>query len=637
MRPERGAALRPGGLRGPLLLLLLPVQAVLMAGIGLMVTGPLAHRWPVAAEEGVNRGLAAHRTGPLTAFTEWLSLLAGTQSVIALTLLALVALTAFSRGRWLREAAFLGVTVAAQSAVFLLVTMVVERSRPHVPHLDAAPPTSSFPSGHVGASVALFGGLAVLAVLRPPGARRWVRYAVVTALLLLPLAVAFSRLYRGMHHPSDVVGGLLNGACTLLVVAHALLLPWRRARRPLPGTGAGSGSGAVPEYRLLPSARTDHHTARAANTAHTAHTAHTVPRPEGTDRRAVVVRHPHGCGAELAERVRSVLRRHGYADQAWTQTAAEDAAGGLAGRIAAEDTDLVVVCGGDGTVRACADVLAGTGIPLAVVPCGTGNLLARNLRMPADPAGALEAALSGETARIDVGRVDVGRVGGDGPAPGPESGSGSGSARFTVMAGAGFDAAMVGGTSARAKERLGWAAYVLSAARHLRDPRMRLSIRLDGGPPRERRARMVVIGNVGTLQGGLPLLPGARPDSGRLEVALLDPRGVRGWLAAAAHLGARMLPGRTAGETRGEYGAVAGGALEYFSAAHVDIRFARPQPRELDGDVIGSGAQLTAEVEPGALRIWLPPRTAGNADAPSGARTPSAAEPGPRAHDFDRG
>ncbi|RSS45080.1 phosphatase PAP2 family protein [Streptomyces sp. WAC07061] len=590
-----------------------------MAGIGLMVTGPLAHRWPVAAEEGVNRGLAAHRTGPLTAFTEWLSLLAGTQSVIALTLLALVALTAFSRGRRLREAAFLGVAVAAQSAVFLLVTMVVERSRPHVPHLDAAPPTSSFPSGHVGASVALFGGLAVLAVLRPPGARRWVRYAVVTALLLLPLAVAFSRLYRGMHHPSDVVGGLLNGACTLLVVAHALLLPWHRARRPLPGPGADAGARAVPEYRLLPSARTDHHTARA------------VPRPEGTGRRAVVVRHPHGCGPELAERVRSVLRRHGYADQAWTRTTAEDAAGGLAGRIAGEDTDLVVVCGGDGTVRACADVLAGTGIPLAVVPCGTGNLLARNLRMPADPAGALEAALSGETARIDVGRVDVGRVGGAGPDPE------SGSARFTVMAGAGFDAAMVGGASARAKERLGWAAYVLSAARHLRDPRMRLSIRLDGGPPRERRARMVVIGNVGTLQGGLPLLPGARPDSGLLEVALLDPRGVRGWLAAAAHLGARMLPGRTAGETRGEYGAVAGGALEYFSAAHVDIRFARPQPRELDGDVIGSGTRLTAEVEPGALRIWLPPRTAGNADAPSGARTPSAAEPGPRAHDFDRG
>lgn len=538
-----------------------------MVGVGLMVTGPLADRWPVAAEDGINRSLAAHRGGPATPFSEWLSLLAGTQSIIALTVLAVAAMLAFSRGRLLRESLFLAGAVAAQSAVFLLVTLAVERSRPQVPHLDAAPPTSSFPSGHVGASVALFGGLAVLVALRVRRERRWLRYALVTALLLIPLLVAFSRVYRGMHHPSDVLGGLLNGACTLLVMTHALLLPARS--RPL----APVALGAVPADRL-PAAR--------------------PASPGGTPRRAVVVRHPHGCGAELAERVREVLRRHGYADQVWTETSAEHAAGGLAERIAGEEPALVVVCGGDGTVRACADLLAGTGIALAVVPCGTGNLLARNLRLPSDPAAALEAALSGEPAGIDVGRVRA---------------DGCGSARFVVMAGAGFDAAMVGGASERVKGRLGWAAYALSAVRHLGDPRMRLSIRLDGGPVRERRARMVVIGNVGSLQGGLPLLPDARPDSGRLEVVLLDPRGVRGWLAAAGHLGARMLPGREVPGPGGAYGSVAGGALEYFSAVHVDIRFARPQPRELDGDVIGAGTRLSAEVEPGALRIWLPPRT----------------------------
>ncbi|MET9959965.1 diacylglycerol kinase family protein [Streptomyces sp. NPDC006326] len=582
MRPERSACAPPGSLT---VLWLLPVQAALMVGVGLMVTGPLADQWPLAAEDGINRALAAHRGGPAGPFSEWLSLLAGTQSIIALTVLAVVAMPAFSRGRWLREAVFLAAAVAAQSAVFLLVTLVVERSRPHVPQLDAAPPTSSFPSGHVGASVALFGGLAVLVALHPRGARRWMRYAVISALLLIPVAVAFSRVYRGMHHPSDVVGGLLNGTCTLLVMAYAVLLPTRSGPFALPA------SGAVPAGRL-PAARTtrDH---------------------DGTPRRAVVVRHPHGCGPELAERVRGVLRRHGYADQAWTATSAERAAGDLADRIADGDTALVVVCGGDGTVRACADVLAGTGIPLAVVPCGTGNLLARNLRLPADPAAALEAALSGEPARIDVGRV-----GGDGP----------GHARFTVMAGAGFDAAMVGDASQRVKERLGWAAYVLSAVRHLGDPRMRLSIRLDGGPVRERRARMVVIGNVGSLQGGLPLLPDARPDSGRLEVVLLDPRGVRGWLAAAGHLAARMLPGRAAAGPGGGDGRVAGGALEYFSAVRVDIRFARPQPRELDGDVIGVGTRLSAEVEPGALRIWLPPRTPAEHARTGAAAAVSAAE-----------
>ncbi|MEU8431475.1 diacylglycerol kinase family protein [Streptomyces sp. NPDC029216] len=566
MRLERSAPAGPGRLP---VLWLLPLQTALMVGVGLMVTGPLADQWPVAAEDGISRSLAAHRGGPATSFSEWLSLLAGTQSITALTALAVAAMLVFSRGRRLREAVFLAGAVAAQSAVFLLVTLVVERSRPHVPPLDSAPPTSSFPSGHVGASVALFGGLAVLAALRARGERPWLRQALVAALLLIPLLVAFSRVYRGMHHPSDVVGGLLNGSCTLLVMTHALLLPARP--RPL----AHAAFGADPAERL-PSARPARH--------------------DGAPRRAVVVRHPHGCGAELAERVRDILRRHGYAGQVWTETTAEHAAGGLAQRIAEEDTALVVVCGGDGTVRACADLLAGTGIPLAVAPCGTGNLLARNLQLPADPAAALEAALSGETARIDVGRV---------------RGDGFGSARFTVMAGAGFDAAMVGDASERVKERLGWAAYVLSAVRHLGDPRMRLSIRLDGGPVRERRARMVVIGNVGSLQGGLPLLPDARPDSGRLEVVLLDPRGARGWLAAAGHLTARMLPGRAVPGPGpgGEYGTVAGGALEYFSAVRVDIRFARPQPRELDGDGIGTGTRLSAQVEPGALRIWLPPRT----------------------------
>ncbi|MEW1638090.1 diacylglycerol kinase family protein [Streptomyces sp. NPDC093801] len=565
MRPGHSAP--PAPCRLPVLLLL-PVQAVLMVGLGLVVTGPLADRWPVAAEDGVDRVLAAHRGGPALHLSQWLSQLAGTPSITALTALAAAAVLAVSRGRWLREALFLAGAVAAQSAVFLLVTLIVERPRPQVLHLDAAPPTSSFPSGHVGAATALFGGLAVLVALRLRPGRRWVRAALVTVLLVIPVLVACSRVYRGMHHPSDVVGGLLNGACALLVLAHALLPPARS--RPL----APTARGAVAADRV-PAGPPD------------------GPGPRGAEagRRAVVVRHPHGCAPELAERVREVLRRHGYADQVWTRTSAEHPAGALAGRIDEDDTALVVACGGDGTVRACADVLAHTGIPLAVVPCGTGNLLAHNLRLPADPCAALEAALSGETTRIDVGRVR-----GAGPRP----------VRFTVMAGAGFDAAMVADASERVKRRLGWAAYALSAVRHLADPRMRLSIRLDLGPVQERRARMVVIGNVGSLQGGLPLLPDARPDNGRLQVVLLDPRGVRGWLAAAGHLGARMLPGRPA---PGRDGTVAGGALEYFSAERVDLRFARPQPREVDGDVIGTGTRLSAEVEPGALRIWIPPRT----------------------------
>ncbi|MYS10540.1 diacylglycerol kinase, partial [Streptomyces sp. SID6041] len=228
------------------------------------------------------------------------------------------------------------------------------------------------------------------------------------------------------------------------------------------------------------------------------------------------------------------MEAHGHRRQQWIDTTAERPSGDLAEVCAAhvadgpapERIDLIVVCGGDGTVRACADVVAGTGIALAVVPCGTGNLLARNLGLPLDPATALDEALDGDCFGIDVGRVH-----GDGLEP----------ARFTVMAGAGFDAAMVRDASPALKARLGWLAYLLAAARHLGDPRTRVSLQVDGGPRRRHRARMVVVGNVGTLQGGLELLPGARADSGRVDVVLFDPAGAAGWLAATGHLVSRAL------------------------------------------------------------------------------------------------
>ncbi|MFD3454815.1 diacylglycerol kinase family protein [Streptomyces sp. NPDC058691] len=553
----------------PRWLLLLPVQWVLLVALGALVTGPWAAGRPSSLEDGVNRALAAHRTEVGDAVAQALSTIAGTQGVIAVTFVCMVALLVLPRRpRW-GEALFLGGAVAAQSAVFVLVTVCVNRSRPDVVHLEQAPPTSSFPSGHVGAALALYGGLAVLAVagLRGP----W-RLPAVVALLLIPATVAFSRLYAGMHHPTDVIGGLLNGACTLFVMTRAVP----------PAVGF---TGRPPGRRFR---------------------ADAAAGPGG--RRVVVVRHPHACPDELAGKVRAVLSRHGYTDQQWTSTTAEHPSGELAALAAVPETALVVVCGGDGTVRACAGTLIDTGTAMAIVPCGTGNLLARNLHLPTDAATALEQALAGAPAGIDVGRVH---------------GDGLPATCFTVMAGAGLDAAMVRDASDRLKARLGWSAYALSGIGHLTDPRMRLTIRLDGGPELRRRARMVLIGNVGALQGGLPLLPRARPDSGFLELVLLNPRGPAGWAAAAGYLGARMLPRRRAerrspGTTIGPL--VAHGALEYFQARRIDIAFATPQARELDGDVVADGTRLTAQVQPAALRIHLP--ATGRALEPADARTP---------------
>ncbi|MFJ7203716.1 diacylglycerol kinase family protein [Streptomyces sp. NPDC098789] len=567
--------------------LVLPVHLALLMVVGRSVTGSLAGYWPLSAEDGVNRTLAAHREPVLDGFTQWLSLLANTQVITGLTLACVLALLLTPPApRW-AEAGFLAAAVAVQSAMFLLVTLVVERPRPDVPHLDLAPPTSSFPSGHVGAAVALYGGLAVLTRVGTRGA--W-RRPVAALLLLVPLAVATSRLYRGMHHPSDVLGGLLNGAVTLAVIGTVLLSGRRRApeRGGAPSEAAPTTPAAGESVRSSPN----------------------PPASSGVGR-TVVVRHPHGCDDALAERVGAVLTRHGHAAQQWILTGEDLPCGELAAELDAAAVALVVVCGGDGTVRACAELLAGTGIELVVVPCGTGNLLARNLGLAPDPVTALEEALSGGCHGIDVGRMR-----GDGIEP----------ARFVVMAGVGFDAAMVQDASPRLKSRLGWAAYVVSALRHLGDPGIRLTIRLDGGRPLRRRARMVVIGNVGMLQGGLPLLPEARADDGRLDVVLFAPGGPAGWLAAAAHLTRRTLRAPASRRPGAGAGDVAGGALEYFSATRVEIRCTAPQPREMDGDAVAPGVRLTVEIDRGALRVRLPRALPGTgAEAPPAAALPAAA------------
>ncbi|GAA2494349.1 phosphatase PAP2 family protein [Streptomyces gobitricini] len=224
----------------------LPFLGLFMVGAGLLITGPAAARWPFSAEDAVNTWFAGRRSGTATVVSEWLAFAASTESVIGVTLACAVALIVLPRAARWTEALFLVGSVAAQSLLFLLVTACVERPRPDVPRLDPAPPTSSFPSGHAGAALALYGGLATLAVSRLRGP--W-RYVVAGLLLVVPPAVAVSRVYRGMHHPSDVVGGLVNGAGVLLVMAHALLSPPPRPDRPWDRAPGAPGAAGRPGSR----------------------------------------------------------------------------------------------------------------------------------------------------------------------------------------------------------------------------------------------------------------------------------------------------------------------------------------------------------------------------------------------------
>lgn len=172
-------------------------------------------RWDVS----VDRELAANRSHPWNVVTSLVTLLAETITVIAIGTLAFVTLRLRLK-RW-REPLFLAVTVIGEVTIFLSTTLLVDRDRPPVRHMDSAPPTSSFPSGHTAASVALYGGLAVLAWRI--GASMWLRTVAVVLAVLVPVLVAMSRLYRGMHYPSDVAGGLLLACCWLAVTSTLVL------------------------------------------------------------------------------------------------------------------------------------------------------------------------------------------------------------------------------------------------------------------------------------------------------------------------------------------------------------------------------------------------------------------------------
>jgi YegS/Rv2252/BmrU family lipid kinase len=293
--------------------------------------------------------------------------------------------------------------------------------------------------------------------------------------------------------------------------------------------------------------------------------------------RAAVVLNPTKLNDDEAFRktVRRVMDEHGWDEPLWLETTPDDPGEGQARSAVSAGADLVLACGGDGTVTACAEGVTGTGVPLAVVPLGTGNLLARNIGLPAGPDEALAVALTGVRQPIDVGRVN-GEL-------------------FVVMAGLGLDARMLSGASEPLKKRLGWVAYAVAAVRHLGDRPVRVTVSADGGRPRRMRASTVVVGNVGWLRGGLPLLPDARPDDGQLDAVVVTAAGLTRWLAVAVDIALRRP---------------AHGRLYRVTFTRLTVTLEQEQPWELDGEVMGSARQLSVEAQPGALLVCVPPESA---------------------------
>jgi diacylglycerol kinase family enzyme len=312
-------------------------------------------------------------------------------------------------------------------------------------------------------------------------------------------------------------------------------------------------------------------------------------RPQGSvnedapPKRAAIIVNPTKFDdvAAVRRRITATASRLGWAEPLFILTTEKDTGRGQTRHAVEEGVALVCPLGGDGTVRAVASALSGTETPMGLLPGGTGNLLARNLDLPIDDLDdALTVALTGQNKRVDVGRLTV-DVSGEHENPEEHI--------FLVMAGLGFDAAIMAGAPEKLKAKVGPAAYVVSGMKNLRGPQFRIRAQFDDGEEVSRRTRTVVIGNCGKLLGGLVLMPEAEVDDGQLDTVIISPQGVVGWAAVAA----RVASKRRKGHRR----------VDHYTSATVRLRSDRPQEVQLDGDPIGTARAISATVLPGALVV----------------------------------
>lgn len=315
-------------------------------------------------------------------------------------------------------------------------------------------------------------------------------------------------------------------------------------------------------------------------------------------KRAAVIYNPTKISRDrLQPVVLAYEKQFGWAPSHWYETGADDAGRGAAEAALQGAASVIVVAGGDGTVRTVAATIYESGTPLALVPVGTGNLLARNLGIPLnDVRGAIGAAFGNNTRAIDLAVADL-----ENPHRQQHS------EVFLVMAGIGLDAEMANNTSAVAKKYLGWLAYVTPIARSIITNRLfQVDYRIDGGHVRSSHAHTVIVGNCGTLTGNMLLLPSAVVDDGLLDVVMLRPRRRIGWAGIGTRLTLQGVGARTRFGRRIVQLAPDLKALAYAQGERFEARFETPHDVELDGDGLGSICRVRITLRSRALTICMP-------------------------------
>jgi diacylglycerol kinase (ATP) len=286
---------------------------------------------------------------------------------------------------------------------------------------------------------------------------------------------------------------------------------------------------------------------------------------------AVVANPAKSLGGGLLE-LRRALERAGVADPLWHEVPKSRKAPAALKQALAEGAELVFAWGGDGLVQRCIDALAGSDIPLGVLPAGTSNLLATNLELPFDIADAVAVGLGGERRRIDVGRFN--------------------GERFAVMAGSGIDAAMLRDAERGLKDRLGRVAYVWAGLKNLRSDPFAANVKVDGVSWFEGDVTCVLIGNLGGLFEGIEVFGDAQPDDGKLEVGVITADGFAQWARTAARTvvaAADTSPFVQA--TRGQ---------------SVKVKLDRKVLYELDGGDRSKTKSFKVKVEPAAVTLCVP-------------------------------
>ncbi len=256
----------------------------------------------------------------------------------------------------------------------------------------------------------------------------------------------------------------------------------------------------------------------------------------------------------------------------------------------AAGSGLVVLAGGDGTVRDAVGPLVGTGIPVGIVPCGTGNLYATAVGIPRDLDQAIDAIRRGGPLPHDVGEVRL--------VPDAVDGESAGEAvvtSFVVACGTGFDARLIEATSREAKRRYGVAAYFIAASRLLGHLAPQPTVLTVDGVRTELESVVVLVANCGeAIPGRLrPRLP-IDPDDGLLHIFVLPKGGILGGVVGAMEL---MLAEAS--------GVSPTGAAMRLSGTEVRVEVMPAGPTQVDGDVFGSAA-LDARLHPGGLSVIRP-------------------------------